>query len=466
MLIVPGRPATGGLTWWVLCDDDQPPQLALEGPGQQGARTVVHALGRPTDRPLARRTFVAATTNLVADQAYTLRAAGDPGVATVSRTLPRDIPLLKRFTVALGSCYCHATRSVLGAPFYPPSQYRRDGDDPVRWRFLCGDQIYMDLSATSGDALLTDAPDPWTKYRDQWEDPGFREFLSASPNLVMADDHEFWNDYPHGNAWLLWAEHQPGGCLGKKMDRAYQIFQAALNLDPNFVVQADAAGIDQALQDAARTFELPIGPVSFFQLDTRTRRTRYDATTPRVVDAAWLNAAMQWARGLQCPGVLIVSQPLVERPAGRFADATHTMGDVNLPDYGVDFACLWDALFDAPHDVVVASGDIHWSRLYRVGRGGAERQVFEVISSPLARIPKLPMIDWFGSSDDATGKVGWANGTADWTRWFATDAPHTYATLSFTPCIGKVSVDVAWWAPGPASPPQPRQLGACAFTLQ
>src|SRR6185436_16109358 len=153
-----------------------------------------------------------------------------------------------------------------------PSIHRESGPDPVRLRLLCGDQIYMDLSPTDGSPLVFDAPEPWSRYASQWRTLDFDAFLRSSPNLVMADDHEFWNDYPHGDAWLRWAETDRDGPLGKRMDRAFAVFQAPLNLDPADVADS-APTIDALLAGAARAFPLAVGPLTFFVLDTRTRRT-------------------------------------------------------------------------------------------------------------------------------------------------------------------------------------------------
>ena len=94
----------------------------------------------------------------------------------------------------------------------------------------------MDLSSTSGTPLIHHPPEPWQRYRAQWHDPDYAAFLRQSPNLMLADDHEFWNDVPHGNAWTLPGRRRPRRALGMAMERAFDVFQAALNLDPDFSV--------------------------------------------------------------------------------------------------------------------------------------------------------------------------------------------------------------------------------------
>ena len=118
------------------------------------------------------------------------------------------------------------------------------------------------------------------------------------------------------------------------------------------------------------------------------------------------------------------------------------MGDVNLPDYEEDFAELWEALFAAPHDVLIVSGDIHWSRFYTVSK--THRELYEIISSALSRIEP-------GHSPSIQNKVEWnrPDGLARSEPVFVDDHKHTYATLSFTPTASvehpPMRVDVRWW---------------------
>jgi len=428
--VIPGRPSADGLTWVVYAEGAAAPQLRLRGPGAGASAAVVHPLGRAALSPVSNNLRLVATRGLAADAEYELTAAV-PGVgaaAATSRTLPAAIAPGTPFTVAFGSCYCLATDPGIAA-CYPPALHRAGGPDPVRLRFAGGDQIYMDLSPDSGSPLVFTAPEPWERYRQQWTSARYRPFLSASPTLVQADDHEFWNDYPHDSAWLRWAESEPRGPLGRSMEAAFARFQAPLNVDPAAVV-ADPHAIDVLLRDAARTFPLAIGPLRFFVLDTRTRRTRFNDDDPHFAKPEWLDAAVAWLAALDGPGVLVVSQPMVETPASWYQNLTHTMGDVNLPDYEADFARLWEAVFAAPHDVLVLSGDIHWSRVYALTRAGRPgRRVYEAISSPFARIPS-------GDAKDpgSHGQVEWSGGRAGWTRRRVdVRTRSTYSTVSLVP---------------------------------
>lgn len=448
MLVVSGRPASQALLWWILGETDAAPAVRLQGPGASQPNLVCQRLGTSSDSHLARRAFVVAATGLRPDTSYVLEvSSGNEQTQTASRTLPPRLELNQPFTIAVGSCF-NLPRDRGITAFYPPERHRDGGDDPIRLRALCGDQIYMDLSPNSADALIFEAPEPWERYRLQWDDPTFAAFLRKSPTLMLADDHEFWNDYPHSNAWLLWDERRPGGRLGTRMDRAFEVFQAALNLDPAVVATPGGPGLKALLEHQARSFEVDVDPLHLFFLDTRTARNRYDDAPPRFAHATWCERLVRWLHEPHGAHVLFLSQPMIEKRSSDFARFTHTMSDVNLPDYDGDFAALWNALVRAPADRLVVAGDIHWSRLYQAREASRAADIYEVTSSPLALIPGSPPDQ--GSAD---GKVIWRPvGRADWLQRYATNASATYTTLTFRVRGGGLQPDVevhatAWGIP-------------------
>jgi phosphodiesterase/alkaline phosphatase D-like protein len=242
---------------------------------------------------------------------------------------------------------------------------------------------------------------------------------------MLADDHEFWNDYPHGNIWLTWGESSPTGPLGKRIDSAFTLFQSALNLDAAQLI-ADPKHHD-LLPAEGRTFRFRLDPLSFFVLDVRTRRSRYDVDRAGFAPRYWLDDALDWARTWNGPAVLAVSQPMVERRNSLLSRVGHVMADVNLPDYDDGYAALWEALLNRKHDTVVLTGDIHWSRSYVITRPQRSKpRVWEITSSPLARIPGGP-----GSVGSSRGQVQWLRGRADYHAHYATNVNSTYTTISF-----------------------------------
>jgi hypothetical protein len=440
MLIVPGRPSAQALLWWVWSDADVIPAVTISGPAAGQSHLRVLRLGEAGDPLVARRAYVVIATNLQADAAYTLEAvAGNDRAQAASRTFPPTLEPGRPFTMAFGSCFSLPTNRGIDV-FYPPARHRADGEDPIRLRICCGDQLYMDMSSSSGTPLFFETPEPWQRYRAQWHDLAYATFLRQSPTLMLADDHEFWNDYPHGNAWLPWAESRPGGPLGMAMERAFDVFQAALNLDPDVAATIPEASLRSALAQTARTFEIRVDPLRLCCLDTRTRRSRYDAPRPQFTDPLWLTQAMQWLRAAPGVRILCMSQAAIEERASWFARLTHTLSDANLPDYDHDFAALWEALAGAPTDRLVVAGDIHWSRLYQARQArGTGAEVYEVMASPLARIP-----GGAPATGEPTGKVEWERpgGRAHWTRRYATNAAATYTTLTFRVRSGGPQPDV------------------------
>jgi hypothetical protein len=446
MVIIPGRPSFRSLTWWVDDQGDEP-AAAWELNGVPIPVPTLVDLSQRKLGPASLGKRLALTRALQPGIRYELIARGSAGNklgSATSRTLPEKLEPGQPFTIAIGSCFCPFGGGVVANEHTP--QTHAGETDPIRLRFLVGDQIYMDLSPSNGQPCLT-APEPWERYRDHWRNSDFLGFLAAHPTLVMADDHEFWNDYPHSNIYLVWTNPDTDirARLAKELDSAFDLYQAALNVDSETFAPASGANFP-------RTFELDVDRLSFFVLDTRTRRSRYDSDAPRMCDPAEFGRALAWMDGLKGPGVLFLSQPAIERPASSFERFTHSMGDVNLPDYAADFERLWNSLFDAPHDVLVLSGDIHWSRLVSATFKG--RAIYEAISSPLSRIP-------FHSKPQMPPKVEWGEHvrkTAPCTAWSAAiDEKNTYSTISFSPrSDAAFDVTVRWWALSAESghPPQ------------
>src|SRR5262245_11316178 len=110
MLVIPGRPGTSSLTWWILSEQGHAPQVTLTaGPGAPGAQVTVRPLKDAGEPAIADNIFLAGTAGLQPDAAYTIQVAAAGRTATgKSRTLPAAWPAGRPFTIALGSCYCRA----------------------------------------------------------------------------------------------------------------------------------------------------------------------------------------------------------------------------------------------------------------------------------------------------------------------------------------------------------------------
>lgn len=466
MQVVAGRAATDGLTWWVQSDSSALPALSLRlGTTASGVDSGIVPVARVLDVGAGwPACFAVATVGLRADTPYTLRAElpGGSSAEAVSRTLPDREVVGAPFTLAFGSCY-YAENDTKGlAERFPPQGNDVNGADPIRLRLLLGDQLYMDLG--SGTMPLFNTPDPWERYHTHWNKQQFSSFLAkgGAPTMVCADDHEFWNDYPHGGVQLRWAENEPGGPLGKEMDRAFSCYQAALNLEPGFLAGqggADPVELKRALKEEARTLEVALPSADLFMLDTRTKRTRFNIDRPGFCPGGWLAAVERWLAGLTRPGILTLGQPIVEEAAGWWKRTLHTMGDVNLPDYAGQYARLCEAIMGAPHHVLILTGDIHWSRLYHIGRDASSEHVHEAVSSALARIHQ-------GEPDtgDSAGDLKWEGGAASWRRGgdggpYVSTETSTFATVTLKPNpAGGVETTVTAWGGG-------RQLSSDTFTM-
>lgn len=457
MLIVPGRPSADGLTWWFYSGDETrparedlsltlgPPEAASSSPRIRSAITI-HGLGRPGEPSVAQQAYVIATTALVADREFTLTHIRT-GVAAASRTLP-SLNSFNPVSIGFGSCYGRVRGKGIDA-WANLSSIFNDPKNPLRFRVLCGDQIYIDLDPADDGAVMRDKPPLWQRYIRQWQFLPFQNFLVSCPTIMMADDHEFWNNYPDcNNLWNWWGEDELGGSIGRKLDRAFSIFQAALNIAPSDVLddqtEASKSVIDGILRDQARTFELDLGYVVVLLLDVRTRRTslKYKGGHPEVAapifpnmpSVQWLANTVDRLRRADVPCVLILSQPLIEMPRAS------EPWEENLPEYPQEYAQLWEAIFASKHRPLVLSGDLHWSRLYcATNARSPEREMYELISSPLSRIksswlsdPTLP--------ESREGAVMWESGAlkgeSKWHRWppgHVFDDMNNYATITFMP---------------------------------
>ncbi|HJT19233.1 MAG TPA: alkaline phosphatase D family protein [Nitrospira sp.] len=388
-----------------------------------------------------------ATSDLEPDTEYTLTLTDEADSAS-ARTLPVAGDL-KPLSIAVGSCYGRSRGKEIDAWLQLKDSFN-EPNDPLRFRILCGDQIYLDLDPDDDGTIKIFTPPVWKRYLEQWLDQPFRDFLTASPNIMMADDHEFWNNYPVRNrGWNFWGDRELGGETGQRFDRAFSLFQAALNLDAGRLVddssEANRAAVDRQLRDSVRTFEMDFGFMKLLILDVRTRRTSSTfnggngrLAAPRfdgLPNVRWLEDTIRSLKALTVPAVLVLSQPLVEEPGAS------APWEENLPEYPDDYALLWDAVFAAQSNILVVSGDIHWTRLYCVTNSSQpDEEVYEFIASPLSRIrsfagtadPTLP--------DRSQGSVKWegreGRGLAQWKRWppgYVRDDENVYATLTFTP---------------------------------
>jgi hypothetical protein len=192
----------------------------------------------------------------------------------------------------------------------------------------------------------------------------------------MCDDHEFWNDYPEKQI-QLWQTRfdQIAGKFGTAALNLYETFQSCVN-------------------PGRPWYQFTIGRVSFFVADTRSQRDKADKAGAQFFQNAQWQALEQWARSLSGPGVLVLGQPMFQED-GDWKD--HSLS--NFPsNYGRLAALIEDTQagkFNAPHHILMISGDIHTGRYSRaaiadVQRGGSEERDFstvhEFVASPASLV--------------------------------------------------------------------------------
>ncbi len=446
--VLPGLPSQHELRFWFPAHPNGlEPGASLETPlGTPVVPAPIVTALAPKANPNSPIGYRAFASGLEPDRAYVLRVRfpGDPEawVSASVRTLP--VQLLDGFTMATASCYALSEdRGDVGAG-YPPSRLRFESS--IRLRLLTGDQVYMDMDPFTGGVMSNQRPDPWAVYRAHWSNPGYASFLAATPTGYLADDHEYWNDFPHGALWLKWAGDGLDNPTGRAADEAFTLYQTALNPAPG---EEGAACEDD--RQFCRSFQLDVSPLSILALDCRTLRTFFTDEPSgffRRHGPEW-TALRRWITHLSGPGVLSISQPPVEEPASGLARFFHAMGDVNLPDYGEDFRDLWKEIFASEHDILVVTGDIHVSRVSRVDPigvpGASGRRVYEIVASPLCHIR-------VGAEDEPDPSLSFdASGSLD--LGYSANA-HTlagsahrrmYATLEFTRFGPGIDCRVSLW---------------------
>jgi hypothetical protein len=226
-------------------------------------------------------------------------------------------------------------------------------------KIFAGDQVYVDypqkkVLMLSHEGLRQHFNEVYTS---SWTQPAFAELLSAGANYFLLDDHEFWDNYPDNPAPILW------GLRGASFWEAWK----KLALERG-----------QALQSARPSQRIDIGPkgnpeLSFFMAQTRLERSRGPY---RLLSEESVTALETWLTELSCPGVLVVTQPVVCR--GGSPD------DTNMQDYRQFRERIRPALQKARSDLVVLAGDPHFGRIAVVDF--EDHKMVEVIASPLTLV--------------------------------------------------------------------------------
>ncbi len=350
---------------------------------------------------------------------------GEP-VSTLPTSLPRE-----GASILAASCFFGYFEGAASAHLAALRSVARR--ERSLFRVMAGDNLYVDVAPSS------------TRFDDAYEETAERyahyfargacaEVLAAAPSCAAWDDHEFWNDFPERQPHLSrsWDEHFED--YRAAADEAIDLFQAPLNPPST---------------PGARCYAFDLAPLRFFVADSRTRRTRVDDATPRLMPEAELDALTTWLREApDGPRVLVLGQPLW---TGETSNQFGLRMDHNLPSFQRHYQRLLDALRESPFDVLVVSGDVHFSRLLRLEFPGG-RGVYEFVTSPVCHVPSIASCAMNSATslvglDPDDDKVTLAGPPANFSRapyatdwFFASGSPNSFGVLRFKPCGASVSV--------------------------
>lgn len=445
VIAVPGRPGFKGLLWWFQGPTSSPGQYTFELDGSpftvmagSGRLISLAGLGGSPARSPAARSFLLITSHAEqrpgATHQLRVTCGGQTSNIARSRTLPETPAALE---VVLASCFYRPNNRMTGtAPlpkrFLPPHP-------PPHLKILSGDQIYLDLSGVGMPVLKVKRP--WDNYARHWRDPSFLAWLGAGPNLCLADDHEFWNNYPKKIRLAKWTSSIfkiPAREVIDEMHWGFLVYQAALNADPDHLLANPGVSLDP---DNLRCFEFPnpntnsqfTRRFSAFFLDTRTERAEFPEGG--FTKAAWLRQAIDWIAQRNGPGFLVTSQPLLGEPSKSETDLAYFKGQ---------FFELWRAIQGSKHQLTLLTGDIHWSRAQEIVGAAGMPPHYEVVSSAVSRISLYDPTVSLGRVRTQT-KLGDTH-VVNAVRLADSNAAQNFAVLTFSGgARGGLKYTVQWW---------------------
>lgn len=307
----------------------------------------------------------------------------------------------KRPAQALPAKNSDSFNLLLSSCYYQPNDKSRALTDLISaikpapdFTVLAGDQVYLDLPS------LQNLPRDKTRlaqvlgkkyqvnwFSDSFDQPGLAGLLSHGPVLCIADDHEYWNNFPYFQVQLP-NTHRPSDranwrALARRLYEAYQMSPA----------------------QSAGYFRQDIAPLSMLFLDGRTHR---DDKGVHMFNAQTRAAITEWKKDLlkrknnhqAAVGLLSSGQALLIEEPGPWGKRVADMEMVNYQDYGLLKASL-NELFAAEIPVLFVTGDVHWGRIVEGKNQRGNSVFYEVIASP-SRLINTPGSDQINS---AKGKI-------------------------------------------------------------
>ena len=309
------------------------------------------------------------------DPSTTYDVTAHCGGESVSRrvaTLPTDIPAEGRgwFNILLVSCF-HKTEAEAGVMERVIARIEREMKPSMT--LLMGDQVYLDLPTLR--VFKNDKK--WLAkkfeqdYISNWGGPsGMAAALAVAPSVAMPDDHEYWNNFPHASPFVRISLSKSGRDNWRAASQAlYEGFQLHR---------------PGQLGDAV---ELDVGPLSLYVADTRSLRNKA-GDDHRIFTDDGLRDVLRWCAELgprKKHGLFVTGQSMFAGPASWVGG---TVADKELSNYA-DCKQVVRALADNERDLICITGDVHWGRFVRSRDPHAERNIYEVITSPSALVTSV-----------------------------------------------------------------------------
>jgi len=361
-------------------------------------------------RRLFTGVFQFADPHITPGKVHTLQVVepGGAGARLETRALPSEVPdgtTDSFFNLLLVSCF-HLGEDKTGRAGRLVARL------PPRWRphlsILMGDQVYLDIPTFMN--YENDAQWLTGKFQEDYENNwrakpgrnGYWDVLSAAPSAAIPDDHEYWNNFPHGAFYLPVLNDQEG------RDRWEE---AAASLYEAF--QRPAPPTPPTPPTASGVVEIDVPPLSFLLIDSRTKRERDGSRSLYKDDLAKVRAWCKRVDQRGLFGVVATGQSLLADRHGRWRKRYVDSGLADFDDYA-DLVKEISALADTGRPVTLITGDVHWGRVV-VGRrqGSGAASLYEIISSPSSLLTQTGK-DQLSAIGNA---VAWLFGRADpWPR--------------------------------------------------
>ncbi|ROH87032.1 hypothetical protein ED236_04900 [Pseudomethylobacillus aquaticus] len=424
MMVYRMAAAPGTLYLWVGLFNVPQPAMPVASTSSAPVNVSIHSplrairdgIADNDQHPLNHR-VVFKLTGLANDQDAEITIRSGTDLQTLRcRSLPAQVPWAMdgSFNILLCSCYSQPDdgtgllSKIVSAPHLRPDL-----------TLMMGDQIYGDLPLF--EDLPTDTPGLarklGRKYLNNWRPmqqgesgSGLSSVLSKAPSLCVADDHEYWNNYPYRQYQLPKTYTAKGRAQWRAVAQAlyqdYQLIDPALPIDPEMdkvVFHNTALQVDPARPTLDVVHRLDIDPLKLLVVDLRSDRDPgywqkdfpvsaphaqpFDSlVSPKVMaemrrwadDLLLAKQNRQPAFGLFSSGQAFLIPPAEEKDREK-VDAEMA----NYRQFNEQIMPIFEQLAAADIPVVYITGDVHWGRLAQARQSGSSHTTLhEVISSP------------------------------------------------------------------------------------